>query len=123
MDFSVGTGIGAEGVAVLAVVEWHGGLRAGDEARVTEIRRHLLFLTHAQRQARLGAVSGKGLPDLLRGPGCGRMSGDVEVENTPAVVGEDHEAEEKPEGGRGDDEEVAGCRGAKVIPKKGAPGL
>src|SRR6266705_4599704 len=76
-----------------------------------------------QEVARLGAVSGKGLPDLLRGPGCGRMSGDVEMENASPVVGENHEIEEKPEGGRGGDEEVAGCRGAKVIPKKGAPGL
>jgi hypothetical protein len=51
------------------------------------------------------------------------MSGDVEVKDAPAVVGEDHETEEQAEGGRGDDEEIAGCRRAKVIPKKGAPGL
>ncbi len=39
------------------------------------------------------------------------------------VMGENPEAEEQPEGSRGDDEEIAGCRGAKVIPKKGTPGL
>jgi len=51
------------------------------------------------------------------------MSGDDEVNDAPPVMGQDDQAEEKPEGGRGDDEEIAGCRGAKVIPKKGAPGL
>src|SRR6266849_3461510 len=76
-----------------------------------------------QQVARLGAVSGEGLPDLLRGPGRGRMSGDVEVEDTPPTVRQNHEAEEQAEGGRGDDEEIAGCRGPKVILKKGAPGL
>ncbi len=76
-----------------------------------------------QQVARLGAVCGKGLPDLLRDPLGGRMSADVEVKDAPAVVGENHEAEEKPESGRGNDEEITGCRGAKVIPKKSAPGL
>src|SRR6266568_2959147 len=70
-----------------------------------------------QQVARLGAVSGKGLPDLLGGPRGGGMGGDVEVNDMPAVVGEDHEVEEQAEGGGGDDEEIAGCRGAKVIPK------
>src|SRR2546425_9686756 len=61
-----------------------------------------------QQVARLGAVSVEGLPDLLRGPGCGRISGDVEMEDTPPSMGQDDEAEEKLEGGRGDDEEIAG---------------
>ncbi len=56
----------------------------------------------AQQVARLGAVSGKGLPDLLGGPRGGGMGGDVEVNHAPAVVGEDHEAEEQAEGGGGD---------------------
>jgi hypothetical protein len=47
-----------------------------------------------QQVARLGAVSGEGLPDLLCGPGCGRMGGDVEMENASPVVGENHEAEQ-----------------------------
>ena len=51
------------------------------------------------------------------------MSGDVEMENASPVVGENHETEEQAEGGRGNDEEITGGRGAKVIPKKGAPGL
>src|SRR2546422_6472780 len=76
-----------------------------------------------QQVARLGAVSGKGLPDLLRGPGRGGMSRDVEGNDASAVVGENHETEEQPEGGGADDEEIAGCRGAEVIPKKGSPGL
>jgi len=76
-----------------------------------------------QEVARLGAVPGKGLPDLLGGPSGGRMGGDVEVNDAPTVVGENHETEEKPEGSRGNDEEIAGCRGAKVIPEKGAPSL
>ena len=52
-----------------------------------------------------------------------RMRCYVEVENTPAVMGQDDEAEEKPEGGGGDDEEIAGGGVAEVISKKGAPGL
>ena len=71
----------------------------------------------------LGSVSGEGLPDLLRGPGRGRMRGDVDVQDAPAVVGENHEAEEQTEGGRGDDEKITGRGGAKVIPKEGTPGL
>ena len=67
-----------------------------------------------QQVARLGAVSGEGLPDLLRGPSRRRMSGDVEVEDAPPVVGENHETEEQAEGGRGDDEEIAGGCGATV---------
>jgi len=70
-----------------------------------------------QQVARLSAPSAKGLPDLLGGPRGGRMGGDVEVNDAPAIVGENHEAEEKPEGGGGNDEEIAGGRGAKVIPK------
>jgi len=31
-------------------------------------------------------VSGKGLPDLLRDPGCGRMNGDVELDDTPPIM-------------------------------------
>src|SRR2546428_2014760 len=34
-----------------------------------------------QQVARLGAAPGEGLPDLLRGPGCSRMIGDVEVDD------------------------------------------
>ncbi len=49
--------------------------------------------------------------------------GDVEVKDAPAVMGQDDEAEEQGECGGGDDEEIAGCRSAKVIPKKSAPGL
>ncbi len=76
-----------------------------------------------QQVARLGAVPGEGLPDLLRGPLGGGMGGDVEMEDTPPVMGQDDEAEEQSEGRGGDDEEIAGCRGAKVVPKKGAPAL
>ena len=71
----------------------------------------------------LGAVSGKGLPDLLRGPCCGRMSGDVEMEDAPAVVGENHETEEQAESGRGNDEEIAGGGVAEVVPEECSPGL
>src|SRR6266566_2322299 len=76
-----------------------------------------------QQEAMLGSVSGEGLPDLLRGPGRGRMRGDVDEQDAPAVVGENHEAEEQTEGGGRDHEEVARRRGAEVIPEKGAPGL
>ena len=76
-----------------------------------------------QQVARLDAVTWKGLPDLLGGPRGGGMGGDVEVEDAPAVMRQNDEAEEQVESGRGNDEEIAGCRGAKVIPKEGAPGL
>ncbi len=46
------------------------------------------------------------------------MDGDVEVNDAPAVVGENHGAEEQPEGGGGDDEEIAGCREALPVPPK-----
>src|SRR6266568_1046058 len=36
-----------------------------------------------QQEAMLGAVSGEGFPDLLRGPGRGRMGGDVDVQDAP----------------------------------------
>src|SRR2546427_6540778 len=41
-----------------------------------------------------------------------------EVEDAPAVMRQNDEAEEQVESGRGNDEEIAGCRGAKVIPKR-----
>ena len=76
-----------------------------------------------QQVSGLGLLSGEGLPDLLGGPRGGGMSGDVEMEDTPAVMRQDDEAEEQAEDGGGDDEEIAGGGSAKVIAKKGAPGL
>ena len=75
-----------------------------------------------QQVARLGAVSGKCLPDLLRGPGCSRMGCDVDVNDAPAVMGQDDGAEEKPEGGRGNNEEIAGRYAAQMVLEEGAPG-
>src|SRR6266581_4907759 len=66
--------------------------------------------------AGLGSFCREGFDDLLGGPCGGGMGGDVEVKNASPVMGENHEAEEQPEGGGGDHEEVAGCRGAEVIP-------
>ncbi len=71
----------------------------------------------------LGSFCWEGFDDLLGGPCGGGMGGDVEVEDSPAVMGEDHETEEQAEGGGRDDEEIAGYRSAEVIPKKGAPRL
>ena len=41
------------------------------------------------------------------------MGGDVEVKDASPVMGENHEAEKQPEGGGGDDAEVAGCLGTR----------
>src|SRR6266705_4921748 len=75
-----------------------------------------------QQEAMLGSVSGEGLPDLLRGPGRGRMRGDVDVQDAPAVVGENHEAEEQTEGGGRDHEEAGvpnGCAGRPTVGSRG----
>ena len=47
----------------------------------------------------------------------------VEVDEPSALVGQDHEAVEKPEGDGGYDEEVAGRGAVKMVPKERTPGL
>jgi hypothetical protein len=53
-----------------------------------------------------GLVPREGINDLLGGPLRGRMLGDVEVDDAPAVVSEHDEDEENAEAGDGHGEEV-----------------
>ena len=48
------------------------------------------------------------------------MDGDVGVDDAPAVVGQHDEAEQEPDSGSGDDEEIAGDGVAEVVPEEGA---
>ena len=62
---------------------------------------------------------GTGFPALIqRVPGA-----IVEVDDAPAVVGQNDEAEQQSEGGRRDDEEIAGDSGFEMILEKSPPGL
>jgi hypothetical protein len=49
-------------------------------------------------QIRRGGVVGKRFADLLSRPGSGRMIGDIHMHDAPAIVGEDHQDEQDPEG-------------------------
>jgi hypothetical protein len=51
------------------------------------------------------------------------MRGHVEVNDTPAVVGKDNEAEQEQKCGRGDDEKIAGGSGVEMIVEKSPPTL
>ena len=51
---------------------------------------------------------GERVHDLLGGPGSGRVVGDIDMQEFAAVMAEDDEAKEQPEGEGRDDEEVDG---------------
>jgi hypothetical protein len=76
----------------------------------------------AQQVARQ-LVKGKGLPQLLSRPLCGRVRGHVAVNNTTTVMGQNqkHVKDLETEGGHG--EEVDGDQLRDVIVEEGAPGL
>jgi len=76
----------------------------------------------AEEVGRRGVVR-EGVHDLLGRPSGSGMLGDVEVENTPAVVGEHDEDEEHPQAGAGDGEEVDGNQVPDVVGEEGSPGL
>jgi hypothetical protein len=72
----------------------------------------------------LGASSKwEGLVDLLCDPCSGRVLGDVEVNDAPPVVPEDHEAVEELEGHGRDHEEVDGRQGTDMVFEERLPGL
>jgi hypothetical protein len=76
----------------------------------------------AQEVAR-GRLQGAGLHELLRRPlGRGGV-GHVDVEDASPVVRQDHEDEQDLEQHAGDDEEVYGHEGLKVVVEKRTPGL
>src|ERR1019366_3087195 len=63
------------------------------------------------------------LDDLLGGPLCARVAGDVPVDDAPAIVGEDEKDVEDAKGRGWHGEEVDGRHGAHVIVQKSTPGL
>ena len=79
-------------------------------------------ITVAQQVAREW-VKGKGFSQLLSRPLGGRMSGHIEMKNTPSVMGEDqkHVKDLEPDGGHG--EEVDGDQLIGVILQESSPGL
>ena len=66
-------------------------------------------------------VVGKGFPDLLSGPGGGRMVGHIQMDDTTTVVGQDDEDEQDAEGRRWDREEVDRGTLREVRSQEGAP--
>src|ERR1700756_4938141 len=65
----------------------------------------------------------KRLPQLLDDPTACRMLGDVEMQDTAAIMADDEEAVENTEADRGHGEEVHGRNRFPVIRKKHAPAL
>ena len=66
--------------------------------------------------------SGKAFPDLLSCPRRGRMVGDIDMNDATAIVREDDEDEQDPEGCGWDGEEVHGGTLGEVRSQEGAPG-
>jgi len=69
-----------------------------------------------------GSVVREGVHDLLRRPVGGGMLGHVEVEDAPALVGEDDQDEEHAQVGGGHGEEVDGDQVPDVVGEERAPG-
>ena len=65
----------------------------------------------------------KSINDLLRGPLCRRMLRDIEMDDAPAIVTENDENEQNPEGGGRQREEVDGHQDLDMIVEKAPPGL
>jgi hypothetical protein len=76
----------------------------------------------AEQIDRRGLVR-EGVHDLLGGPGRGGMLGDVEVDDTPAVVSEHDENEEDAEASGGHGKEVDGDQVLDMVGEKRPPGL
>jgi hypothetical protein len=61
--------------------------------------------------------------DLLGRPVCGGVLGHVEVDHTPAMLGEHEEDKEHPQAGAGDGEEIDGDDVPDMVGEERAPGL
>ncbi|MGA2688219.1 MAG: hypothetical protein ABSE85_09135 [Candidatus Korobacteraceae bacterium] len=68
-------------------------------------------------------IVGKSLSQLLHGPAAGGMASDVEVQNAPAIMGDDEGAVQSPKGESGDGEEIHGSDSFPMIAQKGQPAL
>ena len=65
-----------------------------------------------------GRLIREGLSQLLGNPGASGMTGNVEVENAPAVMADDEEAVQKAESDAGYGKEVHGGDGFAMVAKK-----
>ena len=76
----------------------------------------------AEEIGRRGVVW-EGIDELLGGPGGGGMLGHVEVEDAPAVVGEDDQDEEDTQASRGNGDEVDRDEVADMVGQEHSPSL
>ena len=76
----------------------------------------------AEEMGRRGVVR-EGVHNLLGGPGGGGVLGHVEVEDAPAIGGQDNEDEEDVQVSGGNGEEVDRPEVADMVDKERAPGL
>jgi len=79
-------------------------------------------VTTAQEIGRRGVVR-EGVHDLLCGPVGRGVLGDVEVDHTPALVGEHDEDNEHPQARGGHREEIEGDEVPDMVGEERAPGL
>ena len=75
------------------------------------------------KQVTWNLIKWEGLPQLLAGPLGGGMSGDIEVDDPPAVVREHHEHIENLEAECGNREKIDRHQGPDVIVEEGTPSL
>src|ERR1019366_5482674 len=68
-------------------------------------------------------VLGECLKDLLGGPVCAGVAGDVPVQDTSAIVGEDEKDVEDAKGRGGHGEKVDRGEGTDMVVEEGSPGL
>src|SRR5262245_14729758 len=82
-----------------------------------------IYLVAIPEQVTRNRVFRKGLDHLLRGPGCGRISSHIEVNNAPAIVRQYHQHEEHAKCGGRNGEKVDRHYLFDMVIKEGAPGL
>src|SRR5215475_14728522 len=68
-------------------------------------------------------IAGNRFSKLLQGPSCGRMSGDVTVQNAASVDFHNHEDIQPAEACRDRRQEISGHHGLGVIPDEASPVL
>jgi hypothetical protein len=88
---------------------------------VTEVLA-IYLVTVAQEIDGRGVVRERG-DDLLGGPDGGRMLGDVEVDDPPAMVGQHDEDEQDAQARGGHGEELDGNQVPDMVGKERSPGL
>jgi hypothetical protein len=74
-----------------------------------------------ENEVLVAGVEWEGLAQLLADPTVGRVSGDIEVQNAPSVVGDDKKAVEDSKGKCWDGEEIHGGDCFAVVLEEGLP--